>query len=373
MNERLVNVGVLTGSLVIAVGLGEVAVRMFGRVAMMPTQFTTDNLVVYRLKPNVRGHAVQPGVMDYHWTTNAQSLRGSHEYAIPKPPGMKRVVALGDSYTFGIGVDDSLTYAAQTERALRLACTDSVEVINTGAGGYGTSQELEIYERFGRLFQPDLVILGFTTNDFDDIMQYSLHAIVGDSAVPKAAADRPNIEAAKRVSEMIPGYSWLITHSALVNGLRQVYFGVKRLATSGTQQGIGVTVERQPDERAIALQRAVLRRLKSQVEASGAKLVVVLMLDEKSARHYCAADREKAAAMTTMRRLCAELSLECIDVGEWMVTSMPGADLKTLYIQGDGHFTVGGQTMTTSAIEPRVRELLGCVPTTAAPTPAVRR
>ena len=375
MNERLLNVSILAGTLVVAVIIGEVAVRKFGRVVMSPTREVTDSLVVFRLKPNVKGRAVHSGVMDYTWTTNAQQLRATRVYAQTKPAGVKRVAAIGDSFTFGIGVNDSETYCALLDTRLNAACADSIEVMNFGVGGTGLSQQVETYERFARGFAPDVVTYGFMTNDINDNLQLPIHKMVGDSAVPKTVAERPQMTAAKRISEMIPGYGWLIAHSALVNGARQAYFVLKRRQAS---KGADM-VENEAKEWRTAqdlnspqwkFQRALLQRMRREVESQGAKFLVIIMADQPSTNFYYSGEPEKAAMQYGMRQLCTELALQCVDVQEWLTRNAPRANLDTLFIQGDGHYTAAGQVLAARAIEGPLRELLGCpteVPAIATP------
>jgi lysophospholipase L1-like esterase len=81
-----------------------------------------------------------------------------------KPPGIFRVVVLGDSITWGQGV-------AQTERYPDLLTGllgrkgVPVEVVNLAVGGYGTDQEYLLFRGQGRRFCPDLVLLGLYRND----------------------------------------------------------------------------------------------------------------------------------------------------------------------------------------------------------------
>lgn len=371
MNERLLNAGLLAVSLGVAIATGEIVVRKYGRVQMQPTQFALDSFTVYRLKPGVRGHAVYPGVMEYRWTTNRQQLRAPREYSVAKPTGTKRVVVIGDSFTFGIGVNDGETYSAQLERRLRTDCPEPVEVLNFGVGGYGLSQGVETFERYARPFSPDVVIYGFMTNDVADNIQAQLHVLVGDSAVPRPVAQRPQMIAAKRITEMIPGYSWLITHSALVNGARQMYFVLKRRReTGGVDPAADAEAwwkqQQKPDTALWNLQRALLVRMRDRVTASGAKYLVAILSEQRSAGFYVAGHPEQAAVQHEMRRLCTELALRCVDVDEWLARSAPTARLDTLFIQGDGHYTPAGQSLAAGAIEPAVREMLGCTVDAAA-------
>jgi lysophospholipase L1-like esterase len=73
-------------------------------------------------------------------------------------------MVIGDSFTFGKGVNLEETYAKQLERLLRDA-NFSCEVMNCGVIGYVMWQNLEVLKRKALSYQPDLVILGVFLND----------------------------------------------------------------------------------------------------------------------------------------------------------------------------------------------------------------
>ncbi len=87
---------------------------------------------------------------------SSQGARGVAEYALPRPADRRRIVIVGDSFTFGEGVADADTYPAQLAGMF-----EGVEVVNLGVLGYGTDQQLLRLERSAFGFEPDLVVLGF--------------------------------------------------------------------------------------------------------------------------------------------------------------------------------------------------------------------
>jgi len=95
-------------------------------------------------------------------TINSLGFR-SPELPFEKPPGVKRIVFLGDSHTEAYTVDDELTYSQQVQRVL--SETVPTETISLGVGGYSTDQELLAYLEYGRRFDPDIVVLQYCGND----------------------------------------------------------------------------------------------------------------------------------------------------------------------------------------------------------------
>lgn len=95
---------------------------------------------------------------------SSQGLR-DREYAVVKPPGITRILVLGDSVVFGWGVRAEETVAKQLERMLREE-GHSVEVLNTGVPSYDPKDEGLYLRTAGLRFQPDIILETMTTDDF---------------------------------------------------------------------------------------------------------------------------------------------------------------------------------------------------------------
>ena len=97
---------------------------------------------------------------DYEVEINADGLRGPR---LPREraPDSFRILLLGDSVSWGWGVDYADSYAARLTTALG----PGVEVVNAAVPGWGSDQELLWLEREGAGWSPDLVLLCFIYND----------------------------------------------------------------------------------------------------------------------------------------------------------------------------------------------------------------
>ncbi|HJU64374.1 MAG TPA: SGNH/GDSL hydrolase family protein [Gemmatimonadaceae bacterium] len=103
---------------------------------------------------------------DQIWTENIFEIRSRYE-TVRKPPGVRRIVVVGDSYTFGalIPETDSI-WTTRLERLLATRDTSGrIEVINIARNGYTTANQAEAMRRIGWQFDPDLVIVQFLAND----------------------------------------------------------------------------------------------------------------------------------------------------------------------------------------------------------------
>jgi len=105
----------------------------------------------------------------YEIHTNSLGLRGADLRA----SGGERVLLLGDSYTFGAGVDDDETFAAQLQRILGQQGRDGWEVVNAGVPGYGAMQSRLFAQRVWDEVQPRIVIYTHCGNDFADDLRFS--------------------------------------------------------------------------------------------------------------------------------------------------------------------------------------------------------
>jgi hypothetical protein len=105
------------------------------------------------------------GCVTYH--INQWGYRGA-DFAQAKPPGVYRIVILGDSFTFGEGTPESAIYAARLDAALRERTIDGrrIEVVNLGMPAEDSGTELLTYGEFARTLAPDRVVLQWHTNDF---------------------------------------------------------------------------------------------------------------------------------------------------------------------------------------------------------------
>ncbi len=97
---------------------------------------------------------------------NEDGFRDSISPSTPKRNDEIRVLLVGGSTTFGIGLPDDEIWAARLKRLLTEAMKPmSVEVINAGVGGYTTAESLKALETRGLAYLPDIVVIGHVYND----------------------------------------------------------------------------------------------------------------------------------------------------------------------------------------------------------------
>ena len=83
-----------------------------------------------------------------------------------KRPGVLRIACIGDSWTFGMNVNQDEMYPARVG-ALLAARSRPVEVMNFGILGYSSFQGLQLLKSRVLDLQPDVLVIGFGMNDSD--------------------------------------------------------------------------------------------------------------------------------------------------------------------------------------------------------------
>jgi lysophospholipase L1-like esterase len=119
-----------------------------------------DPELFWSLQPNLRMR-VQGALVE----TNELGLRAGP--LGPKQAGEFRILSLGESSTFGVGVSNAETYTNLLEERLQEALPATRFVaINAGVSAYSSFQSRKYLEKRGFELQPDLVLVYHELNDY---------------------------------------------------------------------------------------------------------------------------------------------------------------------------------------------------------------
>ena len=166
------NASLILTSVAVTGILVEIGLRVFFAQGGPPLIHQFDPRLGYRLVRNLSFTHVWDGHESVgHIQTGPQGFRDT-EVSVVESTGEFRILLLGDSYTFGYGVDGNDTFAKRLERSLNSVSRGRYKrflVINAGVIGYGTTQEMLQYELIGKTLRPDIVVLNFFIgNDIQD-------------------------------------------------------------------------------------------------------------------------------------------------------------------------------------------------------------
>lgn len=101
---------------------------------------------------------------DYQGASNSLGYRDV-EHPLAKPPGVYRIVVIGDSIAAGLHVERTEdVFPAVLERLLRERGVNA-EVLNFAVSGYNTQQEVETLKDRALAYRPDLVVVAYSLTD----------------------------------------------------------------------------------------------------------------------------------------------------------------------------------------------------------------
>jgi lysophospholipase L1-like esterase len=202
----LTRVCLMLFGLALGVGLIETGLRVAGSLRNSEARgaiglsglhrFRPDLPWIFELRPGAEGSIPDRRIAGKGaalYRISADGLRDAL-YARPKPDGVFRVVVLGDSLSFGYGVEEAEAYPQVLEELLSEFVPDfRIEVVNLGVGGYNAYNEAELLKGVGQSYEPDLVLVQFCINDLNDpTLHFDSQTRIALSAIPDAAFPDPS-------------------------------------------------------------------------------------------------------------------------------------------------------------------------------------
>jgi lysophospholipase L1-like esterase len=200
-----------------------------------------DRPWIFGLRPGARSRISATG--DVLYEVNADGFRGPLRTAA-KPPGVFRVVVLGDSVAFGYGVAEADSFVRRMEALLSEA--QPVEVLNFGVGGYNPYNEAAQFADLGVAYAPDLVLVAFCINDLNDpTLHFDAQTRLHLGTIPDAAYPDPSLRHGRyalpagwlrpcRGLQLCALFddAWLALHEAPVDArLQQATFALRDLSS----------------------------------------------------------------------------------------------------------------------------------------------
>jgi lysophospholipase L1-like esterase len=129
------------------------------------------------------GHVHRPNGEEHLMNTTVRiSSAGfrDDEYSLERNPS-RRIIFLGDSLTFGWGVEKHESFEHLLEK--RLDAQTPTEIINFAAGNYNTVQEVNLFLDEGLKYDPDQVVLFYFINDAEPNPQKSRFPWLGNMRI----------------------------------------------------------------------------------------------------------------------------------------------------------------------------------------------
>ena len=353
MRRAIARVGLVVGSLVASMMLLEVAARV-----ATPHRLDGLDMSAFTQPSTQVGQQTEliPGAENPHFLggpvrINAYGLRGA-EFELETDA--YRVLAVGDSLTFGYGVPEEAPYQQVLAQTLRDEGHDA-EALNAGLSGAGLNYYDTFLQRHCQELDPDLVLVGVVMNDI---------GVYGEPALPRERGFSPN--------------TWLVSHS-------HVYAGVLPLAKGAAYAAGVLDLNDNPGFSFVALadpspqQEAawdsslqVLDRIQDRAEACDAELAFVVFpvetqLSEEAASLYRdglgVEIGEDSLSGEPQRRLQAWADANDATMVD-LLEAFRHHDTDTLYLRGEYvsldpvHLSVEGNRVAADEIRRQLREQL---------------
>lgn len=377
----------LTVAMALTLSILEIAVRLFSNEG--ESLLVKDERIGQRYRPDFEGQRFVPEASRVvKLRFNRQGFRGSDRRG--STDGSFQISVLGDSFVAAIGVNQQETMVEQLEKRLNAAAADAGDqangsrysVANYGVSGMGTAQELLVWRHYAKAAHPDLVILCFYNgND------------LSDNCERLSTANRPyftlEMNGELKLNPMSTSRSaasrWLADHSQFYVWQRnQMRLARDRLRSWSGRLPPGFEIFRSapagPFLEAWRVTEALLRALRSEVEATGAQFVIVqipcheqifdhdwqkLLATVDSAELY---DRNKPES--ELARICQSHGIRRIPLLEAMRAAEKDGEL---HFPGNGHWNDRGNAVAAAALARALCEIPEVTARTRAIETLVRR
>lgn len=336
----LLNVLLVIGTLVVLVPVAEIVVRIvspqtlpsqeFIRGFVLKDMYVADDEAGYRLAPGFSG-TIRRGDVSTSFSTNSLGLRAPEIGAKTRA----RVLAFGDSFTWGWGVDQGEEWISVVGREL------DVEAINCGVNGYGTENELALLKRIGPELEPDLVLVGFFANDYTDNLlgATGIYTVEDGYLFDHLSHDwfRESFLARESHLYRLVTAAWEAARVRWLGGVPNTR-PARQFSQAEFRKGMDLSFRR------LVAMRDVAADL-------GARFGVVWLPAD-----VYALQRKTPRSIPLRYRLQARVAAEGIPSIDLLPVATRQIDPAALYLPGDGHFSVPGNTIAGRAVARWIRE-----------------
>ena len=277
-------------STVVTLGMVEVALRLF-TPPPPPPESTLRTFTEHDPELGWRGVPDARGTFQTHdFAIDVALNEGGWRDDAPGSAGGRTIILLGDSYSWGYGVERGEMFADLLEDLL-----PATDVRNFGISGFATDQELLVLRKHGLLLHPDAVIVQITlANDLSHIVKKKAYhlpkprfVLSGDSLALEGVPV-PAVENWDQIQRLGGARSFLESHVRLYSWVRPRWSQLT--TTLGEALGDDEMTEprrmkpfrRQPDgktEKAWKLMEALLREIRREADSVGCPVVLLAVPD----------------------------------------------------------------------------------------------
>lgn len=292
-----------------------------------------DRELIFKIKPNQNFLVKHP---DYQMRVVTHLNLPEIGFRGGSLGGPAWAVAVGDSFTFGHGVNHQEIWTSVLAKAL------GKDVINMGVPAQGPSQYTRIFKRYGLPLKPRVAFYGFYFNDLDSAVRFR--------------RNRRGIPVRRYLRDYSIVYN-LLGGAKQVRDQQPVFFKAEGIELTLEPVGLRRELERQAekfDERWAAVSHEVDEAIKTSQEA-GVKFVLLYFPSRWEVHWEHIKGQLNFPEHLDMDRLhrkvleyCGTKNLLCLDLTPAL--KREARQNKQLYFRTDGHWNVEGNRVVAEAI-----------------------
>lgn len=344
-----VNGLLLLGAMGAALALTEVGVRL---ISPQPTGLSHQDR--YGLGMHYAGISRYLPQFGQEVSINSAGMR-DREHTFAKPPGVFRVLLLGDSFVEAVQVPFEASLPSLLEKELAQQTGRQVEVVSAGVSGWGTDDELRYLTYYGAKYQADLVVVAMTLhNDISDNLREEWHTMKDGALVEQP---RPPMSSLRY--KVVSLKAFIATRFQTYQLWRRVRHGGEMQQTGKLLRSHIVELFWQPVPDRIAwgfdFTRLLLAQMKEVAGAGGSRVALVLLplrvqlSDSSFAAFVQGADADPSempagAPQRVMTGIADSLGIPVIDLlpsfQAWTAESSG-----PLFLEWDGHWNEAGHRL----------------------------
>jgi lysophospholipase L1-like esterase len=346
------NVGLVLSAFVLALLFAEIGIRLFAPQPMIGTPFEYASRGYTINKSN--GTALfSVGNSKGIYSFTPPHLRGMRQ----PPPDTERILVLGDSFTFGVGLSDQDTYVAKLQEKIDSAFgADRIALLNGGIGGSGTAEHLAFLEDFGDEIAPRIVLLFVNVEDFNRAQQSSLYHLHSNDGLELDEGIIPITPLNKLFRKVTESdiYNFAIQHVQIVQLIRRVFIRVVFQSKYDAKSDLSIAGRESKSTFATPLgqQRlvhALFRRMKAWCDAHGARLAVINNrgMSDEGWRQY-----------DWLPKLLAVENITAFDSAPQIQSMIAGDPVPFVITQGVGHPNAKGAAVIAEVVWPFIQSFI---------------
>lgn len=252
-----------------------------------------------------------------------------------RPEGELRVLALGDSYTFGDHVDTEQAYPARLEALLASPRRGGrVRVVNAGANGFSILDETELWRKAGPRLDAGIVLVTFSPNDISDMTR------------PSPLIEQMMSHAGLKSAPLVGPALKLLQSTAMFNGLQMLAARI-RVRTGGNAAIPETEPSRAgPDKAPDAWQayRRALASLGAELAADGRHALLI-----HYPSHGNVTGEEEPHAARVLPAWAAEAGMDYLDLLPGF-REAAGRGERLYLVPADSHPSAGGQALAAEIV-----------------------